>query len=272
MTSFPVPPVSVVARNNVRLAGDPAGRPMMFAHGFGCSQEMWDLVSPAFADDHRLILFDYVGAGGSDLSAYDPVRYDSLLGYATDVIEILDELGMTDVVFVGHSVSSMIGALAAIRRPDLFAGIVMVGPSPRYLDDGDYRGGFGRADIDSLLEAVERNYLGWSAAMGPVIAGNPGRPDVGARLTDSFCAWDPVIAAHFARVTFLSDNREDLPRLTTPTLVLQCSDDVIAPEHVGEYVHRSIPSSSLVHLQASGHCPHLSAPAEVVAAIRAFLA
>jgi sigma-B regulation protein RsbQ len=263
--------MSVLRRNNVTISGRPDGQPMLFAHGFGCDQNMWRFVAPAFEDEYRVVLFDHVGAGGSDLSAYDVERYASLEGYASDVLEICDELGLEDVVFVGHSVSAMVGVLAALQRPERFARLVLVSPSPRYLDDDGYVGGFRAADIDELLESLESNYLGWSSAMAPVIMGNADRPELGAELTESFCRTDPEIARRFARVTFLSDNRADLARVGTPALVLQCSSDAIAPMAVGEFVDRQLPDSSLVVLQATGHCPNLSAPAETVAAMKAFL-
>jgi sigma-B regulation protein RsbQ len=263
--------VSVLARNNVRVAGRPDGQTMLLAHGFGCDQNMWRWVAPAFEDTHRVVLFDHVGAGGSDLSAYDRERYASLDRYAADVLEICAELEARDVIFVGHSVSAMIGVLAARREPDRFARLVLVGPSPRYVDDGGYVGGFSAEDIEELLEALESNYLGWSAAMAPAIMGRPDRPELEAELTNSFCRTDPEIARDFARVTFLSDNRADLGEVRIPTLVLQCSDDIIAPAAVGEYVHRTMPNSELVRLRATGHCPNLSAPEETVAAIKAFL-
>jgi sigma-B regulation protein RsbQ len=263
--------MDVVARNNVSVSGREDGQPMVFAHGFGCDQNMWRHVTPAFAADHRVILFDHVGAGGSDLSAYEPGRYASLDGYADDVLEICAALGLERVIFVGHSVSAMIGVLAAVREPERFDRLVLVGPSPRYIDDDGYVGGFSAEDIEGLLESLESNFLGWSAQMAPVIVGNPDRPELGEELTNSFCRTDPEIAKQFARVTFLSDNRDDLPAVRTRSLVLQCSDDVIAPRAVGEYVHARIPDSELVLLGATGHCPNLSAPAETIAAIRAFL-
>ena len=263
--------MSVIARNRVRVSGVDDGRPMVFAHGFGCDQEMWRLVAPAFAVDHRVVLFDHVGSGRSDLSAYDPVKYGSLEGYAADIVEICRELALDDVVFVGHSVSAMMGVLAAACDPGLFGALVMVGPNPRYIDDGDYTGGFTREDIAALLESLDSNHLGWSAALAPVVMGNPDRPELTAELTNSFCRTDPYIARQFARVTFLSDNRADLPGVRVPTLVLQCTADAIAPEAVGRYVHEQIPGSVLTRLAATGHCPHLSAPGETTAAIRAFL-
>ena len=244
---------------------------MVFAHGFGCDQTLWRLVAPRFARDHRVVLFDHVGSGRSDLSAYDPEKYGSLNGYATDVVEICRELALSDVVFVGHSVSAMIGVLAYHRAPELFGALVMVGPSPRYIDDGDYMGGFSRSDIVGLLDALDSNHLGWSAQMAPVIMGNPERPELAEELTNSFCRTAPDIARQFARVTFLSDNRADLRGIEVPTLVLQCSADAIAPGTVGEYVHQQIPGSTLVRMRATGHVPQLSAPEETTAAIRAFL-
>ena len=262
---------NVLARNNVTVAGDPDGRAMVFAHGFGCDQHMWRFVAPAFEDRYRTVLFDYVGAGGSDVSAYDATRYGSIDGYALDVIEVLDALGAGDAVFVGHSVSAMVGVRAAIQRPDLISTLVLVGPSPRYTDDGDYVGGFTEEDIEGLLQSLDSNYLGWSASMAPVIMSNADRPELGAELTASFCRMDPEIQKKFARVTFLSDHRADLSEVRVPTLVLQCSEDVIAPDAVGRYVHEQMAGSSFRKLQAVGHCPNLSAPDETVAAIRAFL-
>jgi len=263
--------MTVLHRNNVSVRGRPTGQPMIFAHGFGCDQNMWRFVTPPFEDEYRVVLFDHVGAGGSDLSAYDETKYASLDGYTDDLLELCRELELDGAIFVGHSVSAMIGVLAAIREPERFAKLVLVGPSPRYLDDDGYVGGFAAEDIDELLDSLDSNYLGWSSAMAPVIMGNPDRPELGAELTDSFCRTDPEIARRFARVTFLSDNRADLRAVPVPTLILQCSSDAIAPLPVGNYVHREVPDSELVVLRATGHCPNLSAPDETVDAIRAFL-
>ena len=246
---------------------------MVFAHGFGCDQHMWRFVAPKFEPDFRTVVFDNVGAGGSDLSAYDPEKYATLGGYADDLIEIIGELGLLGTVFVGHSVSAMIGVLGALKAPDLFSKLVLVGPSPCYIDmeaEG-YSGGFGAAQIEELLAFLGENPTAWSQAMAPAIMGNPDRPALAEELTASFCRTDPAIAKAFARVTFTSDNRADLARVTTPTLIVQCSDDIIAPEAVGRYVHEHIAGSELVMLKATGHCPNLSAPAEVVAAIQAFV-
>src|SRR3954466_14124960 len=261
---------TVIRRNNVHVLGH-GHPPMVFAHGFGCDQNMWRLVVPAFENSHRVVLFDHVGAGRSDASAYDRQKYSTLEGYAADVLDICRELQLTDVVFVGHSVSAMIGVLAARQEPGRFKALVLVGPSPRYIDDEGYVGGFSRQDIEGLLSSLDSNYLGWSSSMAPAIMGNADRPELGQELTNSFCRTDPDIAAHFASVTFLSDNRRDLPGVRTPTLILQCSDDVIAPAAVGDYVHRTMPNSQLVAMRATGHCPNLSAPDETVAAIEAFL-
>jgi sigma-B regulation protein RsbQ len=257
-------------RNNVVMTG-PEGRPVvMLAHGFGCDQNLWRLIAPALAEDFRVVLFDHVGAGRSDLSAWLPERYATLDGYADDVLRICRELDLRQVVFVGHSVSAMIGVLAAIREPGRFSKLILVGPSPRYIDDTGYRGGFSKADIDELLDSLDSNYLGWSAAMAPVIMGNPERPELAEELANSFCRTDPAIARAFARTTFLSDNRADLAKVTVPTLVLQCSRDAIAPAEVGAFVHDQIPGSTLVTLAATGHCPQLSAPDATLAAIASF--
>jgi sigma-B regulation protein RsbQ len=262
--------VTACVRNNVLTAG--AGdQAMVFAHGFGCDQNMWRFVAPAFEDRFRTVLFDHVGAGGSDLSAYEPAKYATLSGYVDDLIDIGRELKLKDAVFIGHSVSAMIGVLASIKAPDLFESLVLVGPSPRYIDDKDYVGGFSVKQIDELLEFLSDNYMGWSAAMAPMIMGNPDRPELGKELTNSFCRTDPEIAKAFARVTFMSDNRADLPKVTKRALILQCSEDLIAPRRVGEYVHRHMRDSELVLMRATGHCPNLSAPEETIAAIRAFV-
>lgn len=264
--------MGAIERFNVRWRGPASGRTLMLAHGFGCDQNMWRYIVPYFEQDFRIVLFDYIGAGLSDVTAYDPERYASLDGYADDVLAICDELDLHDVIFVGHSVSSMIGALAFIKEPDRFAKLVFVGPSPRYIDDGSYVGGFTRADVTELLDALESNYLGWSTAMAPVIMGNPERPELGEELTASFCRADPEIARRFARATFLSDNRADLAQVTAPTLVLQSANDAIAPVAVGEYVRDALPDSTYVLLDATGHCPNLSAPEQTAAAIAAFVA
>jgi sigma-B regulation protein RsbQ len=228
-------------------------------------------VAPSFEADFRTVLFDHVGAGGSDLSAYDRAKYSSLEGYATDVVEIARELEFSDAVFVGHSVSSMIGVIAAEKAPGMFGKLVLIGPSPRYIDDAGYTGGFSAKQIEELLEFLESNHMGWSAQMAPMIMGNPDRPELGQELTNSFCRTDPEIAKAFARVTFTSDNREDLARVAVPTLVLQCSEDIIASQEVGDFVNRTIPSSRMIVLKATGHCPNLSAPEEVVSAMRTFV-
>jgi sigma-B regulation protein RsbQ len=262
--------MTVSARNNVHVRG--AGhRTMMFAHGFGCDQNMWRFVAPAFEGDFKTVLFDHVGAGGSDLAAYDPDKYSSLSGYADDVVEIGRELGLAGTIFVGHSVSGMIGVLASLKAPGMFSKLVLVGPSARYIDDGDYKGGFSAEQIEELLGFLEANHMGWSAQMAPAIMGNADRPELGEELTNSFCRTDPDIAKHFARVTFTSDNRSDLAKVTIPTLILQCSEDIIASTEVGKSVQRSIPGSKLVILEATGHCPNLSAPEEVISAMRDFV-
>ncbi|HEX5237036.1 MAG TPA: alpha/beta hydrolase [Sphingomicrobium sp.] len=260
----------VLQRNNVTISGR-GTRPILFSHGFGCDQHMWTEVARNFENDFRVILFDHVGAGRSDLTAYDSQKYSTLQGYAEDVVEIGCELNLTDAIFVGHSVSAMIGALASMKAPGMFSELIMVGPSPRYINDDGYVGGFSREQVMELLDFLADNHLGWSAAMAPAIMGNPDRPELGGALENSFCATDPEIAREFASVTFLSDNRADLPSIETRTLILQCQEDIIAPIAVGEYVHAQIPNSQLKLLNATGHCPNLSAPDEVTAAIREFV-
>jgi len=262
---------NTLTRNNVTISGNPLGQPLLFAHGFGCGQGAWRYVIPQFEEHYKVIAFDHVGSGGSDVTAYDRGKYDSLNGYADDILEIIAELELTDVIFVGHSVSSMMGVLAANRAPELFAKLILVGPSPRYVDDGSYKGGFTQDAIDGLIDSLDSNYLGWSSMMAPVIMGNPERPELGAELTASFCAVDPTIAGQFARATFLGDNRRDLAEVTVPTLVLQSSDDVIAPVEVGEFVRDSIPGSTYVVMTSRGHVPNLSDPEQVAANIRSFI-
>ena len=261
---------SVLRRHNVSVSGQ-GSVPMIFAHGFGCDQNMWRFITPAFEKDYRVVLFDYLGHGGSDRSAYDPKRYATLDGYASDVLDICRELEIEHGVFVGHSVSAMIGALASLREPERFDRLVMIGPSPCYINDGDYAGGFSRDDIDGLLDSLDSNYLGWSSAMAPVIMGRPDEPALGEELANSFCRTDPTIAKQFARATFLSDNRADLAGVRAHCLVLQCSSDAIAPETVGRFVHAQLPNSRFVQMEATGHCPNLSAPGETIAAMKAFL-
>lgn len=262
--------MSIFKRHNINIVGTGA-KTMLLAHGYGCDQIMWRYLVPAFQDEYRIVLFDYVGAGKSDLSQYSREKYGTLHGYAQDVLDIIDAVSGAPVTFVGHSVSSMIGVLAAKERPSAFERLILVGPSPCYINQGDYVGGFTKEDIDGLLQTLDENHLGWSRAMAPVIMKNGDRPELAEELAESFCRTDPEIAKHFARVTFLSDNRGDLGSVTVPSLVLQCSDDSIAPPSVGAFVHQFLPHSTLVNLQATGHCPHLSAPAETIDAMKKYL-
>lgn len=258
------------ARNNVRFSGH-GERVIMFAHGFGCDQTMWRLMAPAFEADYRLVLFDYVGCGKSDWSTWDAQRYDSLRGYAQDVLDILNAFDLQDVIFVGHSVSAMIGMLASIEAPDRFARLIHIGPSPCYVNEAGYTGGFERKDIEGLLDLMDKNYIGWAAFLAPVVMKNPGRAELTEELQSSFCATDPRVTRQFARVTFLSDNRADLAKVTVPSLILQCSDDAIAPDAVGQYLHSVLPQATLRQMAATGHCPHMSHPEETVALIKAYL-
>jgi sigma-B regulation protein RsbQ len=257
-------------RNNVRFSGR-GSKVMVFAHGFGCDQAMWRFVAPAFEDDYRVVLFDYVGCGKSDWSAWNEDRYASLRGYARDVLEILEAFDLRDVVFVGHSVSAMIGMLAAIEAPQRFAHLVHIGPSARYVNDVDYVGGFERKDIEGLLDLMEKNYVGWAAFLAPVVMKNGEREALTEELQASFCATDPRVTRHFARVTFLSDNRADVPKVEVPSLILQCSEDAIAPESVGEYLREAAPRATYRKMSATGHCPHMSHPAETIELIREYL-
>lgn len=262
---------SLASLHNVTVTGD-GETTLLLSHGFGCGQSAFRFLVKDLARDYRVVTYDLAGAGGYPVGQFDRRRYQTLNGYARDVIAICDELGLRDVVHVGHSVSAMIAGLAAIERPGLFARLVMIGPSPRYINEGDYFGGFTATDIEELVEVMGENYTGWSNQMAPAIMGNAERPELGRELTTSFCAQNPEIAKFFARVTFTSDNRADLPNITTPTLVLQCQDDIIAPEIVGRYVHDHLPHSTFVLMDARGHLPNVSAPAETIRLIRRFLA
>jgi sigma-B regulation protein RsbQ len=265
-----IPIMNALKRNNVVVFGD-GESVMMFAHGFGCDQNMWRYVWPAFKDNYKIVLFDHVGAGNSDVSAYSYTKYDTLDGYAQDIIELSKELNISNMIFVGHSVSAIIGLIAAGIAPELFKSLILVSPSPSYINEDDYVGGFSRSEIEELLDAMSNNHLGWSMAMAPVIMGNPDRKELGTELANSFCKTDPEIAKHFAKTTFLSDKRDLLSDTHLPSLILQCSSDVIAPIEVGHYMHEHMPNSKLVIMHATGHCPNLSAPEETVAAIKAYL-
>lgn len=261
---------SVLDRNNVKISGK-GSLPILFAHGFGCDQHMWRYIVPAFENDYRVITFDYVGHGKSDIASYNHERYASLRGYAQDVLDIAAELQLSDVIFVGHSVSSMIGMLAAIENPELFSRLIMVGPSPCYINDNGYTGGFERSDIEGLLDTMEKNYIGWANFLAPAIMGHKERPELGEELVSSFCSTDPFIARQFAEVTFLSDNRHDLAKLSVPSLILQCSQDMIAPEAVGTYLSKQLQKATLYQMKATGHCPHMSEPEETIGLIKQYL-
>ena len=261
----------ILRRNNVRIFGK-GKQPMLFAHGFGCDQNMWRFLTPAFENDYEIILFDYVGAGKSDLQAYNAERYSSLTGYAQDVLDICAALDLKKVIFVGHSVSSVIGMLASIREPERFAQLILIGPSPRYINDPPaYVGGFERADIAGLLDIMEKNYIGWANALAPLIMKNDERPELTRELEESFCSTDPQIARRFAETTFWSDNRDDLRKVKTPSLIMQCSEDAIAPLEVGSYLERHLPHSVLRVLNATGHCPHMSHPEETIEVMKQYL-
>ena len=262
--------MNVLKRNNVVIKGH-GSQVIMFAHGFGCDQNMWRLVTPAFEKNYKIVLFDHVGAGNSDLSAFLPQKYETLDGYADDILEIANALDVRNIIFVGHSVSGVMGIIASQKDPDLFTSLILVAPSPSYINDMDYEGGFTRLQIEELLESLDQNHLGWSMSMAPVIMGNPEKEELTEELANSFCRTDPAIAKHFARTTFLTDKRDVLSSVNIPSLILQCSDDVIAPQSVGEYMHREMPNSELIIMNATGHCPNLSAPEETIDEIMKFL-
>lgn len=261
----------VLDRFNVRVGGH-GSHALLFAHGFGCDQAMWRFVAPAFEASHRVVLFDYAGHGGGDPAAHDPERHSTLHGYVQDVLAVMDALQLERVTLVGHSVSATVALLAASQQPERFDRLVLVGPSPCYVNEPPhYYGGFERADIDGMLELMQKNYTGWAGALAPVIVANSEQPHFARELETSFCAVDPDIAHQFASVTFLSDHRDVVQHVTTPALILQCTDDAIAPEAVGRYLAERLPQSTFYHMRATGHTPHLTHPHETIAAIRAYL-
>ena len=271
IASAPTDGAAHLRRHAVRdLGGD--RQPMLMVHGYGCNQAMWHLMLPYFRDDYRVVLMDHVGTGNAGMEDWSPEAYRSLHRYAADVIGVVEALDLREVILVGHSVSAIICGLVAAAIPKRVARLVMIGPSPYYLNEGDYRGGFEASDIRELIAAVESNYIGWSKAMAPAIMGRPDAPDTGEYLTARFCEQDPEVALAFARATFESDHRPDLPKVPVPTLVLQCSQDIIAGEQVGRFVAEAIPEASYRKLAARGHCPNYSAPEETSAAIAAWLA
>lgn len=266
----------IFKRNNISVSGQApgCGQPtLVFAHGFGCDQQMWRFVAPAFEATHPVLLFDHIGCGKADIKAYDPPRHAKLEGYAQDVAEIFEAAALNNAVYIGHSVSAIIGLLAAIQVPQRIARMVLICPSPHYLNDPpDYHGGFERSDIDGLMDMMESNMLGWANFLAPAVMGADGAGDMTEELKGSFCAADPYISRRFAAATFLGDNRKDLPRVQVPSLIIQCSDDAIAPRSVGTYVHRHLKDSQLATIEASGHCPHMTHASETVALIRDYLA
>jgi sigma-B regulation protein RsbQ len=263
--------MNIIRRNNIKISGS-GERTMIFAHGYGCDQNVWRHLLPAFEKEYQVIVFDHVGSGESDLAVYDRVKYGTLHGYAEDLLEICETLEIKDPIFVGHSVSCMIGALAAIKNPDLFHSLIFLGPSPSFINEENYIGGFDRATINSVLESLDNNFVEWSKTMAPLIMGNLDKPELSQELVTSFCRSKPDIAKHFAQVTFLADHREDVRKVLVPTLLLQCSNDSLAPVQVGDFLHRNVPENDLVHLTATGHCPHMSAPKETILVMKGWLA
>lgn len=262
---------NVLERNNVKIFGE-GKKTILFAHGFGCDQNMWRFITPAYEKNYRIVLFDYVGCGKSDIASYNEEKYSTLNGYADDIIDICNELNLGEVIFVGHSVSAMIGVLAYVQAPDIFERMILVCPSPRYINDIGYIGGFEKQDLEDLLEVMDSNYIGWASFLAPVVMKNPDMPELTEELQKSFCSIEPRITKKFAEVTFFSDNRRDLNKIKIPTLILQCSDDAIAPDEVGNYVHENTPGSTLSKMDATGHCPHMSHPEETIEKINKFLA
>ncbi len=262
---------NILVRNNVKISG--AGiQPILFAPGFGCDQTVWKFVAEAFEEDYKVILFDYVGLGNSDISSFDPMKYNKLSGYVQDLLDVCEALNLKDVIFVGHSVSSMIGMLASIQRPEYFSQLVMIGPSPCYLNyPPDYFGGFEEKDLIGLIDLMDKNYIGWANFFSTILMSTSAREDVTKDLEERFCSTDPVVARAFAEASFFSDNREDLPKALIPSLILQCSEDTIAPTEVGQYLNQHLPNSTLVYMNAVGHCPHMSNPEETVQCIKEFI-
>ena len=263
--------IDMIKRNDVQITGT-GEKTIVFAPGFGCDQRMWRYVTPSLEKDYRIITFDYVGAGKTDLRFYDHTRYRHLSGYAQDVLEVLAALELQKAIFVGHSVSGMIGLLASIQDPERFESLIMVGPSPCYLNDPpEYAGGYERSDLEGLIELMEKNYIQWASQFASLVMKNADRPELSGELEESFCSTDPIIAGNFARATFFSDNRKELSKAPVPSLILQCAEDAIAPTQVGEYLHRCMPGSEIRFMKATGHCPHLSHPEETLALIKDYL-
>ena len=263
--------MDVLKRNNVKVFGK-GDQALLFSHGFGCDQNMWRFITANFVTDYQIIVFDHVGAGHSDLLAYDRVKYDSLSGYANDLLDICQELNLTHATLIGHSVGAMIGILSAIRQPEHFHKLILIGPSPCYLQQEQYYSSFTYKDVEEMLNYMETDYVNWSVTFAEFIMGSTPYPSLIEEMANSFCNTNPEIAKHFARVSFLSDHRSDLTHVKTKTYILQCSDDMIAPEEVGQFMNQKIEGSTLIHLQATGHCPNLSAPLETNAIIEACLA
>ncbi|MGV3640231.1 MAG: alpha/beta fold hydrolase [Adhaeribacter sp.] len=262
--------MDVLKRNNVQVSGQ-GRQPMLFAHGYGCDQTMWRFITPAFEQDYQIVLFDHIGFGNSDAGSYSQQRYSSLQAYADDILEICAALDLQNTIFVGHSVGAMLGVLAALREPGRFAKLVLLAPSPSFINDGQYTGGFTREALEGMLASLESDYLGWAHNLAPVVMGNPNRPELSQELEQAFCHSNEEVAKDFARLTFLADNRRDVGRVHLPVLILQCSDDALAPLGVGEFLHKEMQGSTLQVLEATGHCPNLSAPAETIAAMKSFI-
>ncbi|WP_025143776.1 alpha/beta fold hydrolase [Pedobacter jeongneungensis] len=260
----------ILIRNNVKILGE-GSQVIMLAHGFGCAQSSWKYITDAFLEDYKVILFDYVGSGDSDLSQYDKRKYATLEGYACDVIDIIETLELSNVIFIGHSVSSMIGMIAALQLPEAFKKLIFIGPSPRYLNDRDYIGGFNIGDLETIFEHIAEDYVGWSKQLAPVVMDTPSKPELSDFLQECFEATDPSVALAFAMATFKADYRDKLKDLEVPSLTLQSSNDIMAPLSAGEFIYKNTPENFLVVMKATGHFPHISAPEETIKEIKEFI-
>lgn len=277
MPALPSPALTreeVLGRNNVTVLGRDDAPVLVFVHGFGCDQGMYNRILPFFVDSYRVVLFDHVGSGGSNLSSYDPVVYSSLDRYSADLLEVCAALELFNVTLVAHSVGAMMALAAAVERPELFDRLILLAPSPSYLDDTEtgYVGGLSADDVHDLLGSLDDNHMAWASAMAPVVMGNERSPELADELEQSFCRVDPRVMRSFARVTFLSDVRGLLPQVTVPSLIVQCSNDALAPLTVGDYLSAHLAHSELVVLAATGHVPQASAPRETAEVIIRYLA
>lgn len=261
----------IIARNNVKIFGE-GEQTLLLAHGFGCDQNMWRFVKSDLGKKYRLVLFDYVGSGKSDLASFSSEKYSALDGYAENIIDVCRALNLEKVTIVGHSVSSMIGLIASIDSPQYFANMVMICPSPCFLNfPPNYFGGFERKDLEELIDLMDKNYIGWANYLAPLVMGSNNSPELIGEMSGSFCSTDPIIARVFAEATFFSDHRDILPKAKHPALVLQSRVDALASPSVGEYVQNNLPNSKMEIIDAEGHCLHMTCPEKIVQQIIDFV-